>query len=343
MKKMLNTLYVMTEDAYASLNGECIEVCYSDGARKSVPLHTLEHIVLFSYKGASPTLMGKCERMGITIAFFSPQGKYLAMMGSAVKGNILLRREQYRISEDELEAICYARNFMIGKLYNSKNQILRVARDHPMQVDVEKLRETAFAMDMYIKGIMETDDIATLRGIEGKAAAEYFSMYNEFILQRKETFCFSGRNRRPPLDPVNALLSFSYTLLANDCSNALISVGLDPFNGFYHVPRSGRKSLALDLMEELRVVIAERIVLFMINNRVFDSSDFSKQDSGAVLLTEDARKKFIAKWQGKKREEIVHPFLKEKIAWGMVPYAQALLLARSIRGDIDEYPPFFWR
>lgn len=343
MKKMLNTLYVMTEDAYASLNGECIEVCYSDGTRKSVPLHTLENIVLFSYKGASPALMGKCERMGITITFFSPQGKYLATTGSAIRGNILLRREQYRIAEIESEAISYAKNFMLGKLYNSKSQILRVARDHSMQVDVEKLRKTASAMDTYISNIVDMCDMSTLRGIEGKAAAEYFNVYNEFILQRKETFYFAGRNRRPPLDPVNALLSFAYTLLANDCSNALTSVGLDAYNGFYHTPRSGRKSLALDLMEELRVVIAERIVLFMINNRVFDSSDFMMQESGAVLLSEDARKRFIAKWQGKKREEIVHPFLKEKISWGLVPYAQALLLARSIRGDIDEYPPFFWR
>ena len=343
MKKMLNTLYVMTEDAYAGLNSECVEINYSDGTRKAVPLHTLEHIVLFSYKGASPALMGKCESLGITIAFYSPQGKYLAMTGVNARGNVLLRREQYRISEHENESLRYARNFMIGKLYNSKSQIHRIIRDHPMQINADKLRDTASSLDLYMNRILESADMATLRGIEGKAAAEYFSVYNEFILQRKDTFYFSERNRKPPLDPINALLSFAYTLLANDCANALTSVGLDAYSGFYHTDRPGRKSLALDLMEELRVVIAERVVLFMINNRVFDSSDFIKQESGAVLLTDEARKAFISKWQAKKREEIVHPFLKEKIMWGLVPYAQALLLARSIRGVLDEYPPFFWR
>lgn len=343
MKKMLNTLYVTTEDAYAVLNGETVEIRYDDGTHKAIPLHTLENIVLFSYRGASPALMGKCEREGINLSFFTPRGKYLASVGANIKGNILLRREQYRISDDAEKSLRYAKNFIVGKLYNSKHQLLRIMRDHPLQTNVDQLKKASDAIDFAIKKTYDVDNSDSLRGIEGNAASEYFNVFDEMILQRKSEFAFSGRERRPPKDPVNALLSFAYSLLANDCAGALMSVGLDPYAGFYHTDRPGRKSLALDLMEEMRCVIADRTVLFMINNRVFNAGDFIKQESGAVLLTDEARKKFLVKWQTKKREELQHPYLKEKITWGLVPYAQALLLARCIRGDIDEYPPFFWR
>ena len=343
MRKMLNTLYIMTEDAYATLNGENVQICYADGNKKSIPLHTLESIVMFSYRGASPALMGKCEQSGITLTFFSPYGRYYATVGSGTRGNIFLRREQYRISDDSIQSLPYARNFIIGKLYNSRHQLSRCIRDHAMQVDTEIIQKSVSSIDEALSQLSSVESIESLRGVEGAAATNYFSSFDELILQRKELFYFKERNRRPPTDALNALMSFAYSLLANDCAAALMSVGLDPYAGFLHVDRPGRKSLALDLMEELRSVVADRTVLFMINNRVFDADDFLIQESGAVLLTDNARKKFLTKWQAKKREELQHPFLKEKITWGLVPYAQAVLLARCIRGDLDEYPPFFWR
>lgn len=343
MRKMLNTLYITSEEAYASLNGENIEVKIGMDEKKAFPLHNLESIVSFSYKGASPALMGKCESSGITLTFFSPHGKYLATVGAGTNGNILLRREQYRVSEDQESSIKIARNMITGKLYNSAEQLLRFTRDHPMQVDCEKLQKTASR----IKQLMNKSRIVTskenLRAIEGNAASEYFSSFNELILQKKDDFIFDGRSRRPPLDRVNALLSFAYSLLANDCTAALYSVGLDPFAGMFHVDRPGRRSLALDIMEEFRVPMADRFVLSLINNRKFERSDFEVQESGAVLLKDVARRDFLAQWQMKKREVITHPFLKEKVEWGLVPYAQAQILARCLRGDLDEYPPFFWR
>ena len=311
MRKMLNTLYITSEEAYASLNGENIEVKIGMDEKKAFPLHNLESIVSFSYKGASPALMGKCESSGITLTFFSPHGKYLATVGAGTNGNILLRREQYRVSEDQESSIKIARNMITGKLYNSAEQLLRFTRDHPMQVDCEKLQKTASR----IKQLMNKSRIVTnkenLRAIEGNAASEYFSSFNELILQRKDDFIFDGRSRRPPLDRVNALLSFAYSLLANDCTAALYSVGLDPFAGMFHVDRPGRRSLALDIMEEFRVPMADRFVLSLINNRKFERSDFEVQESGAVLLKDDARRDFLAQWQMKKREVITHPFLKE--------------------------------
>jgi len=343
MKKMLNTLYITSEDAYAALNGETVEIHFKDGTKKHVPLHSLENIVIFSYKGTSPGLMGKCEQSGIMISYFTPNGKYLASIGSAIKGNILLRKEQFRIADDERKALIYSKNFITGKLYNSKHQLLRTARDHPLQVDCVKLKTVASRLDQYIKQLGVAEANESVMGIEGQSASEYFSVFNELILQKKEFFEFKERSRRPPMDRINAMLSFAYSLLANECANALFSVGLDPYAGFLHADRPGRKSLALDLMEELRSVYADRFVLNLVNNRIIDENDFISQESGGISLNEKSRKEFLSRWQARKREEIMHPFLKEKIAWGLVPYSQALLLARCIRGDLDQYPPFFWR
>jgi len=340
MKKLLNTLYVMTEDAYISLEGGAVDVLFSDNTHRQIPLHTLEEIVCFSYKGASPALMGKCAENGILLSFFTPRGRYLCDTGSCSNGNVYLRRTQYRFADDSEKSLSIVKNMITGKLHNSKYLILHYLRDHPMQIDSEKIRLASDRISGYTDDIETADSIDTVRGIEGNAAAEYFGVFDELILQNKDVFRFDGRNRRPPTDAVNCMLSFAYALLTNDCSSALRSVGLDPFVGFMHTDRPGRCSLSLDIMEELRSVFADRFVLSMINNRIMNEKCFEFLDNGAVIMTEDARKMFVSKWQEKKRDEIIHPYLKEKINRGLVPYVQSLLLSRYLRGDTDGYPPF---
>ncbi len=343
MKKLLNTLYILSDDAYASLNGETVEISFCDREKQRIPLHTLENIVIFSYKGASPALMGKCEEYGITIVFFSPQGKYLASIGAAVRGNVFLRRIQYCYADDELKSLGISKNMMLGKLHNSKQILLRATRDHPMQVDVDQLILSTERIDSYLQQMRCTDNKESLRGLEGLAASDYFGVFNELVLQQKRAFEFTERSKRPPMDRINAMLSFAYVILANECAGALLSVGLDPYVGFFHVDRPGRKSLALDLMEEFRSIYADRFVLTLINNQVIKENDFIIQDNGAVLFKEEAKKTFLTKWQERKQIKINHPFLKEKIPWGLAMYVQALLLSRYLRDDYDQYPPFFWR
>ena len=342
MKKLLNSLYILSEDAYLSIDGETVVVSYSDGSRKRIPLHTLENIVSFSYKGASPALMGACASKGIMMSFYSPHGKHLANVTNDTSGNVYLRRTQYRLADDRT-ALDISKNFIIGKLYNEKYVLLRCVRDHELRINAEKIRRAATIISECMKDVGEVNNSDSLRGIEGNAAAEYFQVFDEMILQNKEVFRFEDRNRRPPTDPLNALLSFAYSLLANECGNALHGVGLDPYVGFLHVDRPGRKSLALDLEEELRAPYADRFVLTLINNRMLDGKDFIEKENKAVTLTDNGKRIFLAEWQKKKRQMITHPFLKEKIEWGLVPHVQAKLLARFIRGDIDQYPPFFWK
>lgn len=343
MRKMMNTLYILSEDAYAALDGETVEVSFKDRHSQRVPLHTLENIVIFSYKGASPALMGKCEEYGILICFFTPRGKYLATVGASIKGNVYLRRTQYRYADNDEKALAISKNMILGKIHNSRQVLMRLVRDHPMQVDTDKIEVVSERLADYLCQVKNSDNKDSLRGVEGLAASEYFGIFNELVLRQKESFEFKERSRRPPLDRINAMLSFAYVLLANECASALLSVGLDPYVGVFHVDRPGRKSLALDLMEEFRSIYADRFVLTMINNQVITADDFDIQDSGAVLLKDDAKKTFISKWQERKRTEIMHPFLKEKIPWGLAMYTQALLLARYLRDDLDQYPPFFWR
>ena len=340
MKKLLNTLYVTTEDAYLSLNGETVDVIFGDDTHKQIPLHTLNGIVSFSYKGASPALMGKCAEMGILLSFYTPFGKYLCDTGNCTNGNVYLRRTQFRWADDEAKRLSIIKNMIIGKLYNSKYLILHYMRDHQLQVDCEKICLAADRIETYVEAVKAAGGSDSIRGIEGNAAAEYFGVFNELILQNKDIFSFDGRSRRPPTDPVNCLLSFAYSLLTNECSAGLRSVGLDPFVGLMHTDRPGRCSLALDMMEELRSVFADRFVLTLINNRIVNEKSFIYMDNGAVILNDDSRKRFLSEWQARKREEIIHPFLKEKIQWGLVPYVQALLISRFMRGDLDGYPPF---
>lgn len=343
MKQFLNTLYVLNEEAYLSLDGENVVINQGKAEIGRIPLHTLEGIVCFSYAGASPALMGNCALRGIDLSFFNPQGKFLARTVGEERGNVLLRQTQYRIAEGNLQSCLYARNFILGKVYNSRWVLERATRDHPQRVPVEQFKRTCTQLAAALPVIEGCENLEQLRGLEGEAAQRYFDRFDELILQQKDDFVFTTRSRRPPMDNINALLSFAYSLLARDCACALQSVGLDPYVGFLHRSRPGRKSLALDLMEELRAVYADRFVLSCINQKILTKKHFEKQENGAVLLTNDGRKIFLNAWQQRKREIITHPFLKEKIAWGLVPYVQALLLARTLRGDLEAYPPFFWK
>ena len=297
MKQLFNTLYILSEDLYLSLDGENIVVNRAGKAVNRYPLHTLQNIVSCSYAGASPALMGACAERQIGFAFCTPRGKFLARVCGESSGNVLLRR------------LAIVSKQLAGLLPQAK----------------------------------DAADPERLRGLEGVGASAYFSIFNEMILGDKETFSFNGRSRRPPLDAVNALLSFAYSLLAHECASALESVGLDSYVGFLHRDRPGRSSLALDLMEELRPCMADRFVLTLINNRKVKADDFQHMESGAVLLTENGRRAFTKSWHEKRKETLTHPYLGEKLAWGMVPYVQALLLARYLRGDLDDYPPFLWK
>ena len=343
MKKLLNTLYIISPDHYLSLEGENVVVLDGEETAGRVPLHNLDAIVSFGYRGASPALMGACAEKGIDLCFLTPQGRFLARVTGKVRGNVILRKNQFEISHDGAVSCRIARNFILGKVFNSRGVLERTLRDHGMQIDSDRVRRVSQSLQQTLAGIRECTDPAQLRGLEGEAASQYFGVFDEMILQQKSAFRFEGRNRRPPLDRVNALLSFVYTLLTGMTASALESVGLDPYVGFLHTDRPGRVSLALDLMEELRPVLADRFVLTLINRNIVSAKDFSVQENGAVLMKDDARKRILTEWQNKKKEAIRHPFLDEKVEWGMVPFAQAMLLARYLRGDLDEYPPLLWK
>lgn len=343
MRKLLNTLYVMTENCYLTLDGENIVIQDDEKTLGRFPLHTLENVICFTYKGASPALMGACAERKIGMTFFSPRGGFLARVVGKEYGNVLLRKEQYRISDNDERRIAYAKNIIVGKLFNCRWSIERTLRDHAHRVDAERLKGVSKRLYDTLPQIYDAVGLDELRGIEGKAAEQYFAVFNDMILNQKEDFAFTRRSRRPPLDQINALLSFAYTVLAGECANALASVGLDPYVGFMHGDRPGRSSLALDLMEEMRPILADRFVLTLVNMKVIQPIHFERQKDSAVLLNDEGRRIFFTAWQNHKKESITHPYLKEKIAWGLVPYVQALLLARTIRGDVDEYPPFLWK
>ncbi len=343
MKKLLNTLFVTTADTYLALDGENVVVKKDGDVLKRYPLHNLEAICTFGYVGASPALMGHCAERNVALTFMTQSGRFLARVTGEDRGNVLLRKEQYRISDDDTRSVKAARNFVFGKVYNSKWILERATRDYPLRLDVTQLKRITASLSETLKLVRDVKNLDSLRGMEGTAAAQYFSAFDDLILQQKDIFVFRGRSKRPPTDCVNALLSFGYTLLAHETRSALETVGLDPYVGFMHRDRPGRASLALDIMEELRGVYADRLVLSLINKKMVNSNGFLTKENGAVVMNPDARKQVLTAWQEKKQETIVHPYLQEKISWGLVPYAQALLLARYIRGDLDEYPPFLWK
>lgn len=342
MRKLLNTLYVTSQNAYLSLDGENVIVKKEGIPLMRLPIHNLESIVAFNYTGASPALMKKCAENNVSLSFFLGDS-YCGRFVGQENGNVILRKTQYRYSENMQQSLDIARNMILGKVYNERYVVNRALRDHEMRVDVEKLQHAAELLQNTMECIRKCSTLEELRGFEGEAATIYFRVFDEFILQNKESFQFTGRNKRPPLDRVNALLSFAYSLLANECAGAAYSVGLDPYVGFMHRDRPGRQSLALDMMEELRSPVADRFVLTLINKRQITADEFVEMESRAIVLKDAGRRVVIQKWQETKQEIVQHPFLKEKIPMGLIPYAQAMLLARYLRGDLDAYPPFFKR
>ncbi|MDD4503403.1 MAG: type I-C CRISPR-associated endonuclease Cas1c [Clostridiaceae bacterium] len=343
MRKLLNTLYVISPNTYLSLDGENIVILKDETEVSRIPLHNLEGIVAFGYTGASPALMGACAKRNIALSFMKQSGKFLARVVGEVRGNVTLRKTQYRLSDNAEESNKIARNFILGKIYNSRWVVERATRDYAMRLDVDKLKKISKALANSLKAVEQSENLEQLRGVEGEAASQYFSVLDDLILQQKEQFYFHCRNKRPPLDNVNAMLSFVYTLLAHDVAAALETVGLDAYVGFLHRDRPGRVSLALDMMEELRSVYADRFVISLINKREVNTAGFTQKENGAVIMNDDTRKIILKAWQSKKQEMITHPFLQEKLEWGLVPYAQAMLLARFIRGDLDGYPTFMWK
>lgn len=343
MKKLLNTLYVTQPDSYLSLDGDNIVLLKEQEKVARLPLQNLESIVAFGYTGASPALMGYCAERHISIVFLTMNGRFLARVIGKSSGNVVLRKKQYLLSADEAESAKIARNFIVGKLYNQKWMLERMTRDYPLRIEAQQFKEVSRQLSAFMQEIRVCEDLERLRGLEGQAAISYNRLFNPMILQQKEDFYFHTRSRRPPLDNVNAMLSFAYTLLAHDTASALEAVGLDAYVGFLHRDRPGRISLALDVMEELRGIFADKFVLTLINKKLVKKEDFVRKENGAVIMTDEARKSFMAAWQNKKQEKIQHPYLGEKIPWGLVPHAQAMLLARYLRGDLDEYPPFMWK
>lgn len=341
MRKMLNTLYVTTPNSYLTKEGENIIIKIEGEEKFRIPAHNLENILCFGYSGASPALMAHCAAKGIGLAFFSPHGKFLARVNGPVSGNVLLRKEQYRQADDQKACTRLAKNFILGKVANSRTVLRRGMREY------DKLSSQVDSSANYLRDrlshVQAAGDLDTLRGIEGESARAYFDVFDELIRQQKDNFFFVGRTRRPPLDRMNSLLSFFYTMLHHDMQSALESVGLDPAVGFLHRDRPGRASLALDMMEELRPVLADRLALSLVNRKQIGANDFYQKENGAILLQPDTKKILLTAWQKKKQEEVMHPFLEEKIPIGLIPYTQALLMARTLRGDLDEYPPFFWR
>lgn len=343
MKKLLNTLYITTPNVYLSLDGENIVLLQEQSELGRVPLHNLEGIVCFGYRGVSPALMGACTEKGIGLCFLTQHGRFLARVVGPVSGNVLLRETQYFRAADEVQALAIARSFLLGKIYNGRWCLERVKRDHPMRIDLEKVDQAIGQMLQSLTELEKAESRGELMGLEGIAAKAYFGVFSQMILRNESVFAFDGRTRRPPLDPVNAMLSFAYTLLGNEIATALETVGLDPAVGYLHTVRPGRASLALDLLEELRAPLADRFVVTQINLGMFTEKDFSKKENGAIFMTDEARKRFLSAWQKRKQETLVHPYLKEKIQWGLVAYAQAALLSRYLRGDLDAYPPFLWK
>ncbi len=343
MKKHLNTLYVTTQGAYLSKDGETVLVSVEREKHLQVPVHTLGGIVCFGRVMCSPYLMGFCAENNVGMSFLSENGRFLARVQGPVSGNVLLRREQYRRADSPDFSIAMARFILTGKIANSRTVLQRALRDHCDKICQSEVEQTVTVLGCALKRIEAIDNLDELRGIEGETARSYFRVFDQMITSQKEDFFFNGRNRRPPLDNVNCLLSFLYTLLLHDVRSALEGVGLDPAVGFLHRDRTGRPGLALDMMEEYRAFLPDRLALSLINLGQVKAKGFKKSDSGAVIMMDDTRKEVIVTYQKRKQDEILHPFIGEKVAIGILFHVQALLLSRYLRGDLDGYPPFIWR
>jgi CRISPR-associated protein Cas1 len=311
--------------------------------RLRVPIHGLSSIICLGRISFSPGLLTLCSERGVSLSLLSARGRFIARLEGPTSGNVLLRRAQYRMADDPDGAAAMARVFVIAKLANSRNVLLRALRDHPEVVQPAELDGAAWRLGRLLHQLDEPLGLDAVRGVEGDGAKAYFAVFDNLVLAQKDSFFFKQRSRRPPMDNLNALLSFLYTLLVHDCASALEGVGLDPAVGFLHRDRPGRPGLALDLMEEFRAFLADRLALSLVNRQQVRGKGFRASESGAVVMDDDTRKLVLTAWQKRKEEEITHPFLQEKIAVGLLPHAQALLLSRYLRGDLDAYPPFLWR
>jgi len=343
VKRLLNTLYVTTDASYISRKRETVEVRVEGETRLRIPIHALDGIVCFGRVSCSPHLLGLCGERGVTISFLDAFGRFRARTVGPVSGNVLLRREQYRRADCEADAAHIARLVVAAKVTNSRAVLMRAAREANDSAAAGDLRGAAEGLARNLARLKHEMPLHTVRGIEGEAARGYFGAFDRLVLAQREDFRFSGRTRRPPTDNINAILSFLYAILAHDASSALEGVGLDPAVGFLHRDRPGRPGLALDLMEEFRAYMADRAVLSLVNRRQVRAAGFRKTETGAVLMDEATRKTVLQAWQSRKRDEIRHPFLGETVPVGLLPHVQAMLLARHLRGDLDEYPPFVWK
>lgn len=340
MRKLLNILYVTTPESYLSKDGENVVVSVKQEERFRIPIINLEGIITFGYMGASPGLMKLCADNGVSLSFLSPNGRFIGRLQGPVHGNVLLRKTQYQINDDIERSLHFAQLFVAGKIQNYRTILQRFIRDNGDSIQIAGAIKS---LEKSKQWALNANDLPSLIGVEGDAANSYFEVFPMLLLHQKDGFPFHGRNRRPPKDAVNAMLSFVYALLANETAAALESVGLDPYVGFLHSLRPGRTSLALDLMEELRAYLGDRLVLSLINRKQVSPNDFITQGESGVIMTDNCRKIVLTAWQNRKKETIVHPYLEEKITIGLLPYVQALLLARTIRGDIDDYPVFLIR
>jgi CRISPR-associated protein Cas1 len=343
MKKHLNTLFVTTQGAYLAKEGETVAVKVDGEIALRVPVHTLGGIVCFGQVSCSPYLMGFCAENSVAISFLTENGSFLAKVQGPVSGNVLLRREQYRKADDLKASSLIARSMLTGKIANCRTILQRALRDHSDKIDEKAVAVASQTLTNSMRRLQAELPLDVVRGIEGESANAYFEVFNHLITSQKNDFTFNERNRRPPLDNVNCLLSFLYTLLMHDVRSALETVGLDPAVGFLHRDRPGRYSLALDIMEELRPFFADRVALSLINLCQVQGKGFDKKESGAVWMDDDTRKTVLIAYQKRKQDELEHPFIKEKVKIGLLPYVQAMLMARYIRGDLDSYPPFIWK
>jgi len=343
MKKHLNTLFVTTQGAYLAKEGETVVVRVKKETRLRVPIHTLGGIVCFGQVSCSPFLMGFCAERDVAISFLTEWGRFLARVQGPVSGNVLLRREQYRRADDMDVSAQMAKAVLTGKLVNCRTVLQRALRDHSTKLNENEVREASKRINNSLERLQSDLALNVLRGIEGEAAHIYFSVFDHLIISQKDDFAFRGRNRRPPLDRVNCLLSFIYTLVVHDVRSALESVGLDPAVGFLHRDRPGRPGLALDMMEEFRPFLADRLTLSLINLNQVQKKGFKEMESGAVLMDDETRKTLLVAYQKRKQDEIFHPFIEEKVTIGLLFHMQALLLARCLRGDLDGYPTFIWK
>jgi len=343
MKRHLNTLFVLTQGAYVARESETIVIRVEQETRMKLPILTLQGVVCFGHVSVSPAAMALCCERGVLITFLSENGRFMARVVGRTSGNVLLRREQYRCAEQLDRASEIARPIVMAKIANARSVLQRSVRDRATEEGTPAVAQAIVRLAALMGECRGTREIDALRGVEGAAARAYFEVFDSLISQQKENFRFERRSRRPPLNRVNALLSFVYTLLVHDVQSAVESVGLDPAVGFLHRDRPGRPGLALDLMEELRPWMADRLVMSLINLRQIDQDAFRTGENGAVFLTEEGRKTVLAAYQKRKQEEMMHPFLEERTTVGLLPHLQALLLARHLRGDLVSYPPLIWR